>query len=94
MTSERHFQQLDEQFATLFDAARCTFSEAELFLAKDLVRVGEYGVALEEFCALVLKKSAPISGDILASVDALASKMGIREAIDIVGIAKLVTRSA
>ncbi|MBP6014702.1 MAG: hypothetical protein KBA31_20930 [Alphaproteobacteria bacterium] len=93
MTSEAHFEQLDQQFAKLFDAARPLFSDAELFLAKDLVRVGEYGVALEEFCALALKKSAPISAEMLLGVEMLAKRMEFLEAIDIAALRLLVPRS-
>jgi hypothetical protein len=65
-----------EQFAAVLDGLR-DFPEAEIDQVKDLVRVGEWAVALENLCSQLYEYGCALAPTVLATIEELGRETGV-----------------
>jgi hypothetical protein len=87
-----HFEKLERLFSVLLEDSGPLFSDQELELTKEFIYHGEYGIALEEFAALVTTTQREISQITFDTIVSLSVAMEIAGSIDLESIEKLVAQ--
>jgi hypothetical protein len=73
---EQRAAMIAEQFAAVLGGLR-DFPEAEIDQVKDLVRVGEWAVALENLCSQLYEYECAVAPKILATIEELGREIGV-----------------
>ena len=64
------------QFSDILDGLGA-FSAAETERVKELVRVGEWAIALENLCSQLYEYEVPVSPQVLASIERVGVETGV-----------------
>jgi hypothetical protein len=71
---------VEERLARLLASAMGLLPEEELREMRELVSVGEPGIALENFCMQLFEHDVSVSAELANEVEAVAAAMGMRVA--------------
>jgi hypothetical protein len=77
--NDRCYSLIAQKLLSLLYLFRSNFTDSELKEVEDFIDHGEYGLALETFCSIVVEENKPIGTIAIARVKELASLMSMSD---------------